>query len=66
MRMISSGFTNSFEFELWQLIFINLTMHIVGIPRPPSLDSGTQFLADFFQKIEQIIPDYSNLMILGL
>ena len=48
--MISSGTTNSFEFGLWRLIFKNITMHIVGIYRPPSLTSITQFVADFFSK----------------
>jgi len=65
MRNISCGSTSSFEFGIWQLIFKSITMHVIGIYRPPSLASCTQFVSDFFNKIEQLIPVYSNLIING-
>ena len=34
MRKLKSGTTNSFEFGIWQLMFKNITMHVIGIYRP--------------------------------
>ncbi|KAK3101096.1 hypothetical protein FSP39_000910 [Pinctada imbricata] len=54
-----------FEYGLWKLILKNITVHLVGIYRPPSLSTPSQFNSDFFSFIEDIIPKYSNLMIMG-
>lgn len=39
---ISNGVTRSFEFGIWQLILKNITLHIIGIYRPPSLATISQ------------------------
>ena len=62
---LSNSFTHSFEFGIWKLVFKNITMHVIGVYRPPSLSTCTQFVADFFQKLEEFLPIYSNLMIIG-
>ena len=42
-----------------------MTMHVIGIYRPLSLAPCTQFVSDFFNTTEQLIPVYSNLIIMG-
>ena len=64
-RRISHGVTRSFEFGIWQHILKNITLHIMGVYRPPSLATNTQFISDFSEFIEGIVPQYSNLMIIG-
>ncbi|XP_060601863.1 uncharacterized protein LOC132755083 [Ruditapes philippinarum] len=64
-RRISNGVTRSFEFGIWQLILKNITLHIMGVYRPPSLATNSQFVSDFSEFIENIVPQYSNLMIMG-
>ncbi|XP_052782951.1 uncharacterized protein LOC128219177 [Mya arenaria] len=40
-------------------------MTILGLYRPPSLGTELQFVSEFLQFLEEILPSYSNLMILG-
>ena len=63
MRRLLSGAKSSLEYGVWQLIFKSITIHCVGIYRPPSLATPHQFVAEFFQFLEEIVPKYSNLMI---
>jgi hypothetical protein len=65
MRKIKSGVNSCFEFGIWKTIFKNVTMNIVGIYRPPSLSTPAKFVSEFSQFMEDIIPNYSNLLILG-
>ena len=65
MRRLKAGMTRSFEHGIWQLIFKNITLTVIGIYRPPSLATSGQFVTEFVQFMEGIIPQYSNLMIMG-
>jgi hypothetical protein len=65
MRRLLSGAKSSFEYGVWQLIFKSITIHCVGIYRPPSLATPNQFVTEFFQFLEDIVPKYLNLMIMG-
>lgn len=62
MRRISIGVKQSFEYGVWQLIFKNITIHCVGIYRPPSLATANQFMLDFCQFLEDLVPKNSSLM----
>lgn len=65
IRKLSAGTRTSFEFGLWKMILKNITLHIVGIYRPPSLSTPSQFVSDFLHYMEEILPEYSNLMVMG-
>ena len=65
MRKITSGMSRCFEYGIWKLIFKNITLNILGIYRPPSLSTPAQFVSEFCLFMEETIPKYSNLLILG-
>lgn len=65
MIKIDSGTTDSFEFGIWKLIFKHITLHVIGIYRPPSLTTVTQFADDFSTFSEQVLADYSNIVFMG-
>lgn len=65
VRRLSADMSGSFEYGVWQLTLKNITIHIVGIYRPPSLATPVQFVSDFFQFMEGIVAEYSNLMVMG-
>ncbi|XP_060556715.1 uncharacterized protein LOC132717301 [Ruditapes philippinarum] len=65
MRKMEHWNKQSFEFGIWKLIFKSITVHVVGLYRPPSLATCEQFVTDFSNFIEDILPTYSNLLIMG-
>ena len=44
----SSGSTKCFEYGTWRLILRNITLHVMGLYRPPSASTYGQFVVDFF------------------
>ena len=65
IRKMDHGTKQSFEFGIWKLIFKGITVHVVGIYRPPSLATCKQFVIDISNFLEDILPTYSNLLIMG-
>jgi hypothetical protein len=65
MRRLLSGAMRSFEYGVWQLVFKSMTIHCVGIYRPPILATPNQFVNEFFPFMEDIVAKYSNLVVLG-
>ena len=65
VRLISSGTTRSFEHGIWQIILKSITIHVVGIYRPPSLSTNHQFVSDISDFIEGILPKHTHLMFMG-
>jgi hypothetical protein len=46
-------------------VFKNVSITVVGIYRPPSLVTNSQFVKEFFNFMEDILPENKNLMIFG-
>lgn len=65
MRRVTNGTVRSFEYGIWKLVFKSLTVHVVGVYRPPALSTCNQFVVEFFDFIENILPHYKNLLIMG-
>lgn len=63
-RKLLAGNKPTFEFGLWQLVFKNITINCIGIYRLWSA-TPTQFVSEFCQFLEDVIPKYSNLLLMG-
>ena len=60
-----SGSTKCFEYGTWRLILRNITLHVMGLYRPPPASTYGQFVVDFFYFMEKNMQKYSNLLITG-
>ena len=65
MRKLLSGIESSFEYGLWRLIFKTITIHCVGVYRPPNTSTPTEFVSEFFKFLEDIVSKHSNIIIMG-
>lgn len=65
VRKVESGTTQCFEFSIWKLVLKNITLHVIGVYRPPSLSTASQFVIDFFNFMEKTLPNLSNLLVMG-
>lgn len=65
MRRLSFGTSQTFEIGIWQLILKNITVNVVGIYRSPTVSTPAQFVADFFEFMENTLPKYTNILIMG-
>jgi len=65
VKQLSHGQNSAFEYGLWKLAFKNITIHVIGIYRPPSLSTYNQFITTFCDYVENTLPDFSNLLIMG-
>lgn len=65
MRRLLSVDKSSFEYSVWRLFFKSITIHCIGIYIPQSLATPNKFVTKFLQFLEDIVPKYSNIMIMG-
>lgn len=65
VRKINSRTRNSFEHGIWKVVLRNISMTIVGVYRPPNLCTVTNFVSEFCEFLEDVIPQNSNLMLMG-
>lgn len=61
---VKNGTTKTFEFSVWKLSFRTMTLHIVGVYRPPSF-SPTLFVTEFSEFMEEVLIQYVNPIVMG-
>lgn len=61
---VKNGTTKTFEFSVWKLSFRPMTLHVVGVYRPPSF-SPTLFVTEFSEFMEEVLIQYVNPIVMG-
>ena len=65
MRRLARKNARTFEYGIWQLIFKNITIHVIGVYRSGSVSTPAQFMPEFFDFMEDSLSKYNNILIMG-